>query len=582
MDASGEPGDSERAMARDEHTAQGGTGGPAGQQPADVPERKTVLTAVRAMMVDRTAANIRSFYAERQFLVWALAFVIGLAVAYAAILFRVAIAGVQGPWLGVLSENVAEAAKALPWWTILLAPAVGGLIVGLILQNLMPGRRALGVADVIEARAMQGSHIPVYTGLTTALVSAVSLGSGASAGREGPVVHLGATLASGLCSKFELPRGARRTLLACGVAAAVSASFNAPLAGFLFAHEVILQHYALRAFVPIAISSVVATVIARVHLGDYPAFIIPAHEITSYLEFPAFALLGLTCAIVAIAFQFAVVGTDRVALQIRMPLWLRPVVGGLMVGAIAIVFPEVLGVGYDTTDAALKQELPLAMLFMLLFAKTAAVAITLASRFGGGVFSPSLYLGAMTGGAFGLIAAGVFPELASAHGLYAIVGMGAVAAAVLGAPVSTILIVFELTGDYQVSIASLLAVSISCGLTQAVHGVSFFHWQLGMRGLFLDAGPHQGIVRSLLVRDFMVRLDPEESPRPIPEGSDIPFLSSDDTVEAALRLFNATGHHRIAVVEANNPTVVIGWANHIDALNAFNHALIEAQIETHK
>ncbi len=206
------------------------------------------------------------------------------------------------------------------------------------------------------------------TGLWSALVTAISLGSCASAGREGPVVHLGATLGSWFAGRIKLPAGATRTMLGCGVAAAIAASFNAPIAGVLFALEVILGHYALSAFVTIVISSVAATLITRIQFGDYPAFAIPDYSIMSFYEFPAFALLGFVCAATAIAFQFALITTDRVARGIPLPLWARPVVGDLMVGTIGVFLPDILGVGY------------------------AATAITLASRFGGGVFSPSLYI----------------------------------------------------------------------------------------------------------------------------------------------------------------------------------------------
>lgn len=542
-----------------------------------LPER-SLLQFLREHVLPNTSA----FLENKTPLVWLLAMVIGVGVAYVAILFRLAISVIQLPWLGTMSERVFEAASALPWYAILLAPAIGGLLVGLLLQYVMPGRRPQTVADVIEVRADRDCHIPLKTGLVSALISVVSLGSGASAGREGPVVHLGATLAANLESFFKLPRSAQRTLLACGVAAAVSASFNAPIAAVLFAHEVILAHYALSAFVPIVISSVIGTVVTRVHWGDFPAFIVPDYQITSYWEFPAFALLGLTCAAVAILFQFSIVFADRISRGIDVPLWMRPVIGGLMVGGIALFYPQVLGVGYDAMDATLNQKFSLNILLALLCAKTAATAITLASRFGGGVFSPSLYLGAMAGGAFGLIAGSVFPEMSSSHGTYALVGMGAVAAAVLGAPISTTLIVFELTGGYAVTIALLLAVSISTGLTQAVHGVSFFHWQLRDRGIFLHEGPHGQIVRTLQVADFMTALEDGEVPEPLNiEAGDV-SLMSDHSVETALRSFDQAGKDRLPVTDRYDPNVIIGWADHLAALRVVNQALVEAHVEEHR
>ena len=397
--------------------------------------------------------------------------------------------------------------------------------------------------------------------------------------------HLGAATVQRV---FDLPASGRRTLLAAGVAAAVSASFNAPLAGVLFAHEVILAHYSFRAMVPIVIASVGAAVVARLHFGNFPAFILPEYQITSYWEFPAFALLGLTCALVAILLQFAIMGTERAWGSFDLPLWLRGAIGGAVVGAIGIVFPQVLGVGYEATDQALSQQLGLGLMLALIVAKTAATSVSLSSRLVGGVFSPSLYLGAMTGASFGIVATAAFPDASSTYGLYAILGMGAVAAAVLGAPLSTTLIVFELTGGFAMAIALLLTVSICVGLSQAVLGQSFFHWQLGKRGVFLHEGPHQLIVQSLHVKDFMepladgddVELKQSEDGR---EGAEMPpCLMPEDTLERALRIFNVTGLARVAVVNATEPSEVVGWASKVGALNAFNEALIAANIEEHR
>ena len=387
--------------------------------------------------------NLVAFTSSREPQLWLLSLIVGLSVSVAAILFRQLILVTQFTWLGVMTETMATAARETHWLIILLTPALGGLLIGWLLTRFLPARRTGGVADDIEAKAHGGRNIEMKAGLGSAAVSALSLGFGASAGREGPMVHLGATISTSLGTWFNLPAWARRTILACGVASAVSASFNAPIAGVLFAHEVVLGHYSKRSFIPIVISSVMGTMLTRLWFGNAAAFSIPDYQITSFLEFPAFALLGVVCAFVAVAFQFGIIGTDYIARSITMPLWLRPAVGGLMIGAIGIYFPEILGVGYEATDMALKNQFSLSLLLALIVAKCAATAITIASRFGGGVFSPSLYIGAMTGGAFGLIASSIFPELASSEGLYAILGMGAVAAAVIGAPISTTLIVLN-------------------------------------------------------------------------------------------------------------------------------------------
>jgi CIC family chloride channel protein len=546
-----------------------------------------ILRKLPYLLAQWIGPNLTGFRTTRQLKVWLVALIIGMMVSIAAILFREAIGLVQWTWLRDRSEHVISAAEHLPWYVILLTPAIGGAIVGWCLVNLLPLRRTGGVADVIEARAIDGRDIELKPSLYAAAVHVLSLGFGASAGREGPMVHLGAGISTYFVRLFELPGWSHKTLLASGVAAAVSASFNAPIAGVLFAHEIILGHYARRSFVPIVIASVGGTVFSRFWFGNVAAFEIPVYRITSYWELPAFALLGLVCALVSVIFQFALVGTDYVARNINISLYLRPVIGGLMIGSIAVFFPHVLGVGYEATDMALKNQLDIWLMIGLLVAKTAATAITLASRFGGGVFSPALYLGAMTGGAFGLIASNVFPELASSQGLYSILGMGAVAAAVLGAPFSTTMIVFELTGGYALTIALLLAVSISTGINQAIHGHSYFEWQLEMRGHFFSAGPHKYVMRSTRVSQFMqppqredneeeVRLEEDE------EGKLPPHLRENDNLETALRTFDDGGHTHLPVIDPKRGNVIVGEATQVTALAYFNQALVKVSEEEHR
>jgi len=540
------------------------------------------LPPIATILNVQVGHNIRTFIADRQLLIWTLAILIGVVVAYFSIIFRISIGLLQYLWLGTTSEKVATAALSAPPIIVLLAPAFGGLIVGYILQNHMPGRRAQGVADVIEARVLKNSKLSLKAGFWSIILASVSLGFGASAGREGPIVHLGATIASYIKDFFTLPHGSQRTLLACGVAAAVSSAFNAPIAGVIFAHEVILAHYALTAFVPIVIASVAATMFARIPLGEAPAFIIPDYQITTYWEFPAFALLGVTCAVVAVAFEISMIFTDKIANKSQAPLWIRPVVGGLMVGAIALFFPQVLGVGYEATDAALQVNYPLWLMLALIVAKTAATAITLAMRFAGGIFSPTIYLGAMAGGSFGIIASSIFPDMASSHGLYAILGMAAVAGSVLGAPISSTLMILEVTKGYDITIAVMLTVSIAYGLTRAVLNDSFFHWQLAKRGLVVQAGPHQEVMQSLLVKEF-AKINPEgtlETHRD--PDTYTSWLTTDDTLETALRMFNRTGEHRLPLVAVNDDRRIIGWVERIAAMEAFNQALIERHVEEHR
>ena len=431
-----------------------------------------------------------------------LALLVGGLAGYAAVGFRLLIGWIQFLFYGESAEKLFSAAQALPWWQVLLAPAACGLLVGLFIRYLMPDGRPQGVADVIESAALHEGRMPLRHVALASLANAASIGGGASVGREGPVVLLGAGLASAVGRRLGYSRGNMLTLLGCGVASAVAASFNAPLAGALFALEVVVGHYRLKAFAPVVMASVTGTIVSRIHFGDFPAFIKPQYTLVSFWEFPAFALLGVTAAVAAVAMMGAIIAVSYGARHSGVPAWGRPAIAGLAVGAIALLCPQVLGVGYEATDRALNGEFGLWLLFGIIVAKIAATGLSIGSGFGGGVFSPSLMLGAMVGAAFGTVAASIFPELASDRGAYTLVGMGAVSGAVLGAPISTILIIFELTGDYKVTLGVMFAVVIASVIARAVFGRSFFHWQLGQRGVVADMDHAEQTIRRTTMADL--------------------------------------------------------------------------------
>jgi CIC family chloride channel protein len=462
----------------------------------------TTLSSRRRLLV-----TLKRFGQNDQVILSVMALLLGAGAGGLAILFRLGIDGVQILALGFPGEQLLTMLERQPWWRMLLAPALGGLLIGLFVHRFMPGRRPQGVAQVIQASALRGGRMDLWVGIKAAGVSAASIGCGASVGREGPVVHLGATVASSLAKVLHLGRALTRTLLGCGVAAAVAASFNAPIAGVFFALEVVVGHYALSAFAPVVIASVTGTIVSRMYYGNFPAFILPeTYDIASFWEFPAFALLGVVCAAAAIVFIFAVGAIERGFERTRTPRWLRPAVAGLAVGGLAAAgFPHLLGVGYEATDYALSERYALELLVALGALKIAATAVCIAAGFGGGVFSPSLFIGAMVGGAFGLIATDVFPDLSSGHGAYTIVGMGAVAGAVLGAPISTILMVFEMTGDYALTIAVMVTTVIASVITQQLHGRSFFIWQLERQGISVSGGQEARLLRQIRVRQLVDR-----------------------------------------------------------------------------
>lgn len=562
-----------------------------------------------------------------------LALITGVLAAYGAILFYLAIDFILRLFFGVGEEGLTRHAENLDWYVLLTVPVFGGLIVGQLLR-FMPSSRAYGVPHVMESAALQNGRLKARHGFLSAGITVLSLGTGASAGREGPVVHLGATLASWVTRRFHMPPKIGRILLGCGVAAAVSASFNAPIAGVFFALEVIIGHYALHAFTPIVISAVVGTLISRAHLGIFPAFALSDHiAIASAWEFPAFFLLGIASALVASGFMACITKTEGIVEHrlAGVPSYLLPAIGGLILGFMALFLPEILSVGYDAVSNVLNigadgSGFTFLFLVTLLVYKIIATSVTLAARFGGGVFSPSLFIGAMTGGAFGMSAAWLVPSLASAPGLYAVVGMGAVASAVLGAPISTILIVFEITGDYSITIAVMIACSVSSLVTSIFYERSFFHQQLRAKGVHLEGGRATYLLKSVQVRKHLERdfftitaddtlahardmllaqdggklivtdvtgamagvitlpdLPPKSfSNKDFSKQSILPWvnpnpvtLKSNDLLETALNRMASSGEDILPVVTPDNENHVIGIIKHYTVLKEYNRALMD-------
>ncbi|SDF57580.1 chloride channel protein, CIC family [Limimonas halophila] len=446
-----------------------------------------------------------------------LAVVVGAAAGAAAVLFRLGIEGAQSVALGFPDAAIAALVVGQPWWRILLAPVVGGLIVGIFVHRFMPDRRPQAVPEVIDAASDPNRDLGFVTGLKAAAVNVVSIGFGGSVGREGPMVHLGAMLGNQIARWQALGRASTRTLLGCGVAAGVAASFNAPIAGVFFALEVVLGHYAMRAFIPIVIASVTGTMISRAYFGGHATFqLIEQYSIASSWEFLAYPLLGVASGLTAIALIFAVMNVRPVLHRLRLPVWLHPAAGGVGLGVIAVLgLPHVLGVGYHATNQALAEAYAWEMLLLLAGVKVFATGISLGTGWGGGVFSPALFIGAMLGGAFGIGVAEVTPGVAASHGGYAVVGMGAVAGSVLGAPISTILMIFELTGNYELTVAVMFATVIANELATDLYARSLFQKQLSHRGVTLRGGEEDAVLHGVLVRR-LVTLDCATAKRTTP------------------------------------------------------------------
>ncbi len=485
------------------------------------------------------ALGPRQFLANDHMLVAVLAILVGVMTGGGIIVFREGIDLMQEGLYGGEADRLASVAASLPWWLVLAPLVGGGLLVGLWHRLTMPDGRPENVSHVMEAALLRGGRMGVRRGLAAVLGAMLSLGSGASVGREGPAVHLGATVGGLLACLLGFGRGVSRTLLGCGAAGAVAASFNAPIAGALFAHEVIVGHYSASTFAPIVLASVSATIVSRLWFGADPAFILPPDlTLVSFMEFPAFALLGLVCGVVAAAFMVSVTGLEAVVRRSGLPSWLRPALAGLATGLIALAFPEVLGVGYEITDRALSGALVPDLAVMIVAAKVVATVLCLGLGFGGGVFSPSLVIGAVLGCAFGLVATAAVPEgLSSGPGAYAVVGMGAVAAAVLGAPISTSLIIFELTANYTLTMAVMTAVVVATLLSTGLTGHrSLFHWQMARRGLDVHGDRQRQVLAGLRVADLMTRRPP-------------PMLSPEAGLDAVAAALREHGGDKVFVVD---------------------------------
>ena len=547
----------------------------------------------RAVTTLREGLRVMRRSGPDQIRFWFIALAIGIAAGFAALLFRMGVDELQSVVYGTEAvHRIHRVAAHLAWYWLLMIPVGGGLAVGLILHMFTPDGRVRAVADVIEGAALHDGRVETRAGLASAAASFITLSTGGSSGREGPVVHLAAMMSSWVSRWINASGITSRDLLGCAVAGAVSASFNAPIAGALFALEVVLRHFAVHAFAPIVIAAVAATVVSRLIMGDVTEYYLSEMaSLSFYVELPAFLLLGLTCGLVAVALMLSIFWADDVATavqeRIRLPRYLRPAVAGLLLGLIALWWPHVIGVGYGITSDALSGRLLLSQAIIFVIVKIIAVAITMGGRMGGGVFSPSLVVGAMSGLAFGIVATSILPDFSGSPTLYALAGMGAVAAAVLGAPISTTLIVFELTGDWQTGLAVMVAVSISTALASRLVDRSFFLTQLELRGVHLAAGPQAYLLGTFSAASVMRSAAADNCADEaacwdmIGAGN---YLTSQATLEQAMPVFESTGVAFLPVVNLtgeDDPPELWGALFHVDALRAYNRALAATAAEEH-
>lgn len=449
------------------------------------------------------------------------AVVIGCGSGLIALFFRYLIWGFQSsfynrfqpigaPWTNPIDFLVKPAVFLSSGLFIFLALAIGGLIVGLITYFVAPEVKGHGVPEVMAAIRTGGGRIRPRVVGAKALASAVCIGSGGSAGREGPIVQMGSSLGSTIGQMFHMSDTRVKILLSCGAAGAISATFNAPIAGVLFALELILLEFRTRSFIPLVVSSVCASAVIGIFIPPAPAFPVE-YKFTSPLELTFFAVLGVVAGFFSLVFIKSLYGIENAFDRLHLPAYAKPILGSLFLGSVALFYPEILGVGYVTIHRVLTGGLStilgsaLLTFFLLGLLKILATSLTLGSGGSGGVFSPSLFTGAMMGAAFGLGVSTLFPGIvANPIGAYALVGMGAVFAGASRATLTSIVIVFELTGDYKFILPLMLACVISDGITAIISEDTIYTKKLRKKGIRVTHDMETNILQTILVKDAMV------------------------------------------------------------------------------
>jgi CIC family chloride channel protein len=556
---------------------------------------------------------------------YGLALLVGLAAGGGAVIFRHLISAFD--W--VFFNRLSDALSPLGDQRVILLPVLGGLLVGPIIYFLAREAKGHGVPEVMLAVETEGGRIRPRVAVVKSIASAICIGSGGSVGREGPIVQIGSAVGSTLGQLLRLSEENIRLLVASGAAGGISATFNAPIAGVFFALEVILRRFNLRNFSVVVLSSVVADALGHAFLGDDPAFAIPPHALESNLEFPLYALLGLFAALAGLAFITVLYKTEDIFDTLRLPEWVKPAIGGIGVGLLGLWFVDLFGVGYgsgpsaNAMPSALTGDRGLDVLIALAGLKILATSLTIGSGGSGGVFAPSLFIGAMLGAAYGDVAHNLFPDVTASSGAYALVGMAAVFAAAARAPITSILILFEMTRDYSIMLPLMMAVAVSTVVAQLIRRDTIYTLKLRRRGVEIEERREAPLLQTITVGQAMARnfdvvsadtgvvdllegIPADGQPRAFPvldhdrklvgilTPSDIErvldkdlsaltvqdiaakspvTIFPDQTLEEAVRRLGSQGLRQLPVVSRHDPSVLLGLLRHSDVINASGRAL---------
>ena len=460
------------------------------------------------------------------------AIVVGVSAALGVALFKWLIE-LLTRWFGVLA---AWAAPLGPL-AIVLVPVLGGLLVGLIAHYWIGPERHHGVAGIIESVALAGGRLRFWRVPAKVLGSALSIGSGAAVGPEDPSVQIGSNLGSAVGQLLRMPDARTRVLVAAGAAAGVAAAFNAPIAGVFFAIEIILGELGGGSLGVVLLAAVISAATTQAIAGPEPAFSVGAYEYHSLVELPLYLGLGLLAGPVAALYVRLLYGVQDAFTALRLPFWARPMLAGALVGGIGIFLPQILGVGYPTIEQILDGEMTaFGLLALLAVAKLIATPISIGGGFLGGVFAPSLFIGAALGGAYGALAGRILPAWDIPPASFAMVGMAAVLAGAVHAPLTAFVLLFEMTNDYRIILPLMLAVTASLALSQRLQRDSVYTLGLARKGIRIASGRDVDVLASLRVEEVMQR--------------DVMTLAEDEPLPAALEQLMQARSHGAPVVDA--------------------------------
>lgn len=435
---------------------------------------------------------------------------VGLVTGYVAVIFHEAIKIISSYlFYGTTALGLPTFNNYLRIFLLPLIPALGGFVVGLYNAFVVKARPEHGLPSVIKAVAQKNGKIPKKNWIHKTFTSVVSIGTGGGGGQEAPIAQVGASIGSTVAQMLKFSPGRTRTLLGCGAAAGLSAVFNAPIGGVMFAVEVILGDFSVRTFSPIVVAAVVGTVLSRSYLGNYPTFQVPAYSLISDTELVFYFILGVLAGLTAVFFIKTFYAIEeriqKIEKRFRIPAWSMPAIGGLLCGLISMWVPELYGFSYEVIDKALTGQESWENMIAVYLLKPVVAALTVGSGGSGGMFAPTMKMGAMLGGMFGKVVHELFPNMTAASGAYALVGMGAVTAGIMRAPLTVILILFEITGQYEIVLPIMFAAVTSALVARLVYPYTMETYVLEKEHVRVGFGIALTIAGNISVLEVMQR-----------------------------------------------------------------------------